>query len=251
MKSILTQLEALGLSENEVKVFLASLELGSATAQELAAKAAVVRPTAYVAIGGLTKRGLMSSFIKGKKKYFTAEKPSKLLKLVQEEKKKLADHEEKLKRVMPELEALISLSADKPEVKYYEGLEGLSRMQEMVFESKAQSIDIIGSAEVVRNVVPEDSRILYLAKLKKNNVKGRYLVLTNGGKFTKPQIVSSNWQFKTLKSKPMISGEVAVFGDYVSLISYQDKPYGFLVKSKDISDLVSLMFNLGWGSGKK
>lgn len=248
MKSILAQLEALGLSENEVKVYLAALELGSATAQELAGKAAVVRPTAYVAIGGLTKRGLMSSFTKGKKKYFTAEKPAKLLKLVQEEKRKLADHEEKLKRVMPELEALISLSADKPEVKYYEGLEGLARMHENIFESKTKEIKIIASAESVREVIPEEMRVLHNLRVKKAGIKGRILVV-HEKKFEKPQVDFKNWEYKTLKKNHLnMSGEIAIFGEYLSLISYQDKPYGFLVKSKDIAETARILFDLAWSS---
>jgi len=248
MRSILKQLEALGLSENEVKVYLASLELGSATAQELAGKAAVVRPTAYVAIGGLTKRGLMSSFTKGKKKYFTAEKPAKLLKLVQEEKKKLTDREEKLKRVMPELEALISLSADKPEVKYYEGLEGLDSMRAVLYESKIKTVDVVGETKTARSVIPEDSRLLHSAKLEKLKIGGRYIVLSNENDFELPPLGKNGWEYKLYKNENVFGAEIAIFGPYISFISYQDKPYGFMLKSENIAKTARLMFEAMWNS---
>ena len=72
MESVQKQLEELGLSPNEVRSYLASLELGAATVLQIAAKAAIVRPTAHVAVGGLVKRGLMSSHTRGKKQYFQA-----------------------------------------------------------------------------------------------------------------------------------------------------------------------------------
>ncbi|MEY4744239.1 MAG: hypothetical protein RL272_184, partial [Candidatus Parcubacteria bacterium] len=64
------ELQKIGLSENEAKVYLAGLELGPSTAQMMAAKATVSRPTTYIMIESLIKRGLMSSFQKGKKRYF-------------------------------------------------------------------------------------------------------------------------------------------------------------------------------------
>src|SRR5690349_2719325 len=107
MESVQKQLEELGLSPNEVRVYLASLELGAATAQQIAAKAAVVRPTAYVAIGGLVKRGLVSSHTRGKKQYFQAERPEVLMLMVENEKKKVIANETKLKALLPRLHALI------------------------------------------------------------------------------------------------------------------------------------------------
>jgi len=80
-------LQQIGLSEKEAKVYLASLELGPSTAQTIAAKATVNRPTTYVMIESLIKRGLMSSFQKGKKRFFVAGKPTQLLYLLDAKKK--------------------------------------------------------------------------------------------------------------------------------------------------------------------
>ena len=112
MDSVQKQLEELGLNVHEASVYLASLELG-------AAKSAVARPTAHVAVGSLVKRGLMSSHTRGKKTYYQAERPGQLLRLVDEEKKKITERESKLKSMLPGLESLILMSKEKPEVKYY------------------------------------------------------------------------------------------------------------------------------------
>ncbi len=72
------QLRKIGLSDKEAKVYLAALELGKATVQEIAVKANVNRTTTYVAIEGLTEKELMSEYLENHKRFFIAEDPSKL-----------------------------------------------------------------------------------------------------------------------------------------------------------------------------
>lgn len=252
MKSIQAQLEELGLGEKEVKIYLASLELGSATVQQIAAKSAIVRASAYVAIGGLTKHGLMSTYTKGKKKYFTAEPPEQLLKLLQEKRRKLVEQESKLKQAMPELQALISLSADKPEVKYYEGLEGLEAMREKIFESKAKELFVIAAPEKMSAVVSEESRVIHNLRLKRTKIRGRFLAIIGNRKIPEPLIKFDNWDYRMIKrSKLNFSAEISIFGKYLTLISYQDKPYGFLVKSHDIAELGKILFESTWSKSEK
>ena len=72
------ELNYLGLNEKEAKVYLAALELGKSSVQNIAKKADVNRATTYVVIEALIKRGLMSSANENKKQYFIAEAPEKL-----------------------------------------------------------------------------------------------------------------------------------------------------------------------------
>lgn len=90
---MLDELKKIGLSENEAEVYIALLELGSATAQEIAAKSGIKRTTIYVQIEALMKMGLVTSFekemSKGKapKTYFRAEDPEHLKNIVENEKR--------------------------------------------------------------------------------------------------------------------------------------------------------------------
>jgi sugar-specific transcriptional regulator TrmB len=72
----------LDLSEKEAKVYIASLELGLSTIQEIAGKSQISRSTTYEVIESLMEKGLMSALTKGKKKYFSAESPEKLMSLI-------------------------------------------------------------------------------------------------------------------------------------------------------------------------
>jgi len=72
LKGILSQL---GLTKNEVLVYLANLELGSAPASKLAKVAGLNRVTAYEALQRLSKQGLVSIHVKKgtSVKYFQVE----------------------------------------------------------------------------------------------------------------------------------------------------------------------------------
>lgn len=89
------ELEIIGLSEKEAKVYVAMLELGPAPILEITLKAGINRPTVYVQIESLKKRGLVSTQLKGKKHLFIAEDPHQLSTLLEKEKKLL---EEKKRR---------------------------------------------------------------------------------------------------------------------------------------------------------
>ncbi len=249
MESVQKQLEELGLSPNEVRVYTAALESGAATAQQLAAKAAVVRPTAYVAIGGLVKRGLMSSHTRGKKQFFQAERPAQLLRLVEEEKKKLAERESKLKSLLPGLESLIAIAGEKPEVKYYEGVDGLQAMHQVLYESKAKVIDVIGNPSEFVRLVPEEVRVMHILKMRKLGIKGREIFFS-GRSYKQHHVTDSNaWKYKSWKGNYHdINSEIAVFGDFVTILTYESQIRGILIKSASAAKLVKLLFEAAWHS---
>ena len=68
MDELKKELEHLGLSDKEARVYLAALEMGPSPVQDISHKAHVNRATTYVMIESLAARGLMSTFQKGKKR---------------------------------------------------------------------------------------------------------------------------------------------------------------------------------------
>ncbi|MBI4087815.1 TrmB family transcriptional regulator, partial [Candidatus Kaiserbacteria bacterium] len=67
------ELEDLGLSEKEARVYLAALELGQNTAERIAKQASVNRSTTYVQLDSLMKMGLISTHEEDKKTLFAPE----------------------------------------------------------------------------------------------------------------------------------------------------------------------------------
>src|SRR4051812_11252942 len=91
-------LEQIGLTSKQALVYLALLELGSASVQSIAQKAGLKRPTTYLILDELQQKGVVS-LVPQKKSLFTAESPERLLSDIHRK-------EEVFKRFLPELLAL-------------------------------------------------------------------------------------------------------------------------------------------------
>jgi len=134
-------IKQLGLSDNEAKVYVASLELGQATVQELGKKAKVKRTTVYTTIEGLKEKGLLAETKKGKKTLFIAQNPEALLAISE---KRLAE----IKKVLPELKSIYNAGdKEKPKLKFFEGKEGYLAVYKNILKENPKELLAISSYE--------------------------------------------------------------------------------------------------------
>ena len=122
-------MQTLGLSEQEIAVYLAALELGEANIQEISRKSGVKRTSIYNFIDTLKERQLLSEIKKGKRKLYSAVSPHHL---VDEQKSKVASVE----RLVPQLLAIQNKDHNKPRVSFYEGIEGIKEIYRMTLRDK-------------------------------------------------------------------------------------------------------------------
>lgn len=131
-------IKRLGLTDNEAKVYLAGLELGQATIQELGRKSGVKRTTVYSVVEGLKEKGLLSQTKKGKKTLLVFENPDGLLDL------SLRRHQA-LKEALPEIKSIYNISTKKPKLKFYEGREGYLAVYENILKEKPKELLAVSS----------------------------------------------------------------------------------------------------------
>ena len=72
---LINQLEKIGLNKKQAEVYLACLEIGFSTAQNIAQKTTIKRTTVYDILEHLIKQNLVTQTIKGKKRFYVAEDP--------------------------------------------------------------------------------------------------------------------------------------------------------------------------------
>jgi len=120
MDDIIKQLKNLNLTDKEARVYLALLELGPSTPYKIAKRSHLKRPTAYVIAEELVEKGLIIQVTGEKNKLYMAKSPESYFE----------DAEDKLrtaKKVLPELMALQRKTSEKPNILYFEGLEGIKQ----------------------------------------------------------------------------------------------------------------------------
>lgn len=238
-------LKSLGFSESESTIYLTSLELGPAPVQDIAKKAGVSRVTTYVVIEDLTKRGLMSSVQKGKRKVFAAESPERLVSFMNS---RMNEMQATLKEVESSLEELkLVQRGEKPVVKFFEGEEGVRAIVEEVSRSAAGKAYEIGNLDEFRKIVSDAKRKELRARLDKNKVRTMGVYLTS---VPKPKHrTSTNARYVSPKEFNF-GGDVVVFGNKVALTSLRGKPIGILIESEQLADMMKQIFTILWESKK-
>src|SRR3989344_6106685 len=147
IESMLPELQNLGLSEKEARVYLAALELGPTTAEKLSAQAKVNRSTTYVQLEALMKAGLMSTYEEGKKTYFAPESPERLRRLLAKQKDAISTKERDLSSLLPELLRQYEGAGERPVVRFFPGKEGITAVRAEVLTTKDKELSVVFSSD--------------------------------------------------------------------------------------------------------
>ncbi len=244
-------LEQLGLSDKETKTYLAALNLGSASAQEIAKKAGLKRPTAYFAIERLSKLGLISSFEKGKKRYFSAESPERLLYLITGQRRKVASLEEDFRRVLPELNNIFKMSGEQPRVRFFEGREGIISIQQDILKSKFLSIEEFVPLDEAYKIFPPASKD-HRRRIQKrfSKIPRKVIYSSRKGKILPAKEGKLERRFIS-PSRSLFSGELVIYGTKTAIVTYKGKLIGIIIESREIADTLRTIFNLAWVAAGK
>lgn len=246
---MLEQLQKLGLSEKEAKVYLASLQLGPGTAQELTQKTGLRRPTVYFTIEQLKKRGLMSLFEKGKKTFFAAESPENLSTLFAQEEKRMEEARSVLNVLLPELGGMFSASGERPRVRFFEGKEGLKAMQEDFLRTKDKEIEEFFSADDYVDVFSPEERKIYIEKRTKKKISVRGVYTRKAGPFPEGRpLAQTRW---VPEERFPFSSDVVIYGNNVAIASLRGKLVGVIVESKEMADTMRAIFKLAWQAAEE
>jgi sugar-specific transcriptional regulator TrmB len=247
MEELLRELTHLGMSDKEAAVYVASLELGSAPVQDIAHRAKVNRATTYVMIESLVARGLMSTFVRGKKRHYAAEAPERLRTILRLQRKELEEKESELDRVLPTLTALFNSESSKPHIRYLEGSEGVKTVRDVFERLEGEFVQIvpISSASIPDVREGKDRHIL---KLIESGAAARTLLVFESDEI--PEL-PSHLQVRCVSPELCpIQAEITVRGNHVFLFSYRDTALSVVIVSQEIAQGVRALFNLAWVGAK-
>ena len=240
------EIEKLGLSEKEAKVYLAALELGPHPVQDIARKAGVNRATTYVMIEVLTQRGLMTSLERGKKRLFNAEPPDRLLSLIRVKERELQEQEREFSQALPELRAILAASSERPRVRFFEGPEGLRAIREEILAADAKEMWTALDANEVARVLSPQEDAEFARRLREKGVQGCQLYV---GARTADELQRAHphWQFRNVPAdRCPITGEITVFGNKIFAFTVHGKLIGAVIESEELAKTLRSVFKLAW-----
>jgi len=239
-------LQDLGLSKNESKVYLTVLELGASFVSSIANKSGISRVNCYYILDNLVKLGIVSSFTQNKIKYYSIESPKILISKQQE---KL----QKAKKILPELLSITNSLAYKPKIQYYEGLEGIKNIFEDTLSSKNELLGYTNLKDLP-NVLTEDFLINYAKRKIDRKIKTRMLspmskeAKTYIDKYYPKQFNKNLIEIFYINSKEFkFDYEITIYENKTAIVSLNPSELmGLIIESPLYAKTQKSIFNLAW-----
>jgi sugar-specific transcriptional regulator TrmB len=227
-------LEDIGLTRLEAKVYLVMIDLGSSLAGKISAVANLHRRTVYDILERLVEKGLVRYIRKNNRKWYECVEPTRLMSL-------MADRQNRLKEIIPDLEAKYSFVKEKQETVF---LKGKSAMKGLLSDQlAAKEILVLGASAEADKVVK-----YFFPHYEKERIrrKIRMKVLLNDDYRQK----MPSAQVKRLPE--MFSSNVAIniWDDKTAIILWKEEPMAIMIKNKDYSEGFRKYFELMWQCSK-
>lgn len=249
-----TIFEQLGFSKKETSIYLALLELDSATPTEVSKKANINRTSCYDILESLMKKGLISKFKKKKKIYFHAGDPKRLIDYLERDReeynKKIKNQQQLVQQALPELTSLLHPQSTKPKVTFFEGEKGMREAYEDTLTAQDTILAYANVAtmhEGLPNFFPE-----YYARRTQAKVSIKAIMPNNPASLERAKHDKAEIRESVILSDAhsTFSPEVNIYNDKVLIASWKEQ-MAVVIESKEFAQLQKLIYQLLWSTLKK
>ena len=128
-----TLLKKIGLTDGEIKTYLALLRIGKSSTGPIAKESQVSRSKLYSILDKLEKKGLVSHIEERKVMYFIASEPNKIKDYIKEKEEQIRALEKEFNNFLPQLDMYNKENKKTQKVSFYQGLKGLTTAHEHLY----------------------------------------------------------------------------------------------------------------------
>ncbi len=248
------ELRELGLTEGEIKVYLALLHLGLSTKGPIARKAKVSESKVYEILDRLKEKGLVSFVAKRKKRkiitHYKAANPILLKDFLGKKKNEIEQEEKILDKLMPSLQAQLKFVEKEYSAVIYEGFKGIQTNNREVLEMISKKDEWLAMG--VRSSKKKTYNLFWINWLKqraKKGGKGRILFVDKGTDYYNQLKKIENTQVGYLKGVSPVA--VTVTKNRVMIFNYGDNSSCLAITNKEVADSFKGFFESLWVMAKK
>lgn len=236
-------LQNIGLSDKEAKIYLALLKLKNALPSTIAATALVKRPTTYLILEQLVKKGLAGKIKKGSINYYQPVTPHTL---VEDQYRRYHD----LEGILPELLQLHKKFTVTPQISLFEGKKGMINIME---DSLRASTEILcwADVELATHTILSDYYPTYIKKKVERGIwlRGIFSYSKESLEFKKKSKEELREVYLISKEDFPFSNEINIYDNKISIISHADE-IGIIIENENIANTQRSIFNFAFKYAK-
>jgi sugar-specific transcriptional regulator TrmB len=244
----------LGLTENEILIYLSLLKLGPCTILELSRESGVKRSTAHNIVEQLISKGIVSQTNFGKRRKVIAEEPEKLQVLIENKKWAIKKLEDSVRDIVESIEKTLPKrgQAEDVDVKYYDGNNGFRDVVQRALKSGTDEILIISNVSEFYRIYKKeyDDNFFIPARVKKG-ISVRSLILDDPlyetiSKFDKEQLRET----RILPTNERFVTTMYIYKKEVSIMVSNEPYKAVVITNGFIADTFRILFDLLWDIAK-
>ncbi len=236
MLDVTKTLSKIGLSQNEIKVYLTLNDNGSMKAGRLSKLAHLDRSSAYNAIQMLLDKGFVSYVFVGKVKWFQAVGPKRILDYLKEQ-------EEEVQSILPDLQERHKRKKIEGQVRLFKGIKGVKTVFLDIIRTGKDNY-VFGSEGQFSQIMPEFA--YQFDRMKKEKGIKTQLILRKGRKEIDGKL-SEHRYLPNIAESPAVTN---IYGDKVAIIIWTDEPEGIIIENVAAAKAYKSYFDTMWKHAK-
>jgi HTH-type transcriptional regulator, sugar sensing transcriptional regulator len=242
--NIKESLSNIGLTQGEIDVYLALLELGLSTTGRITKGANISSSKVYEVLQRLINKGLVSYVIENGKHHYSATSAERLIDFLEDKKKEISQDQDVIKKIIPKLESKRKQHKE-PEAIIYRGKKGALVALDEVIEAGKKGFEVVGyGTEDYPTYFPAQMKE-YVKHAKKDKVKSRLIF---GKGFKTPNTVAG---IRYLPKEFIIPVRTMVYGNKVAFVDFSEPMTTIIIEKKEFAESFMNHFNLLWKIAKK
>lgn len=245
-----TILEEIGLTKNEIKIYLALLKLGSTSTGAIIKETKVHASKVYDGLERLADKGLVTHVIIANTKHFKAVNPERLIDFLEDKKKSIENQKDAIKKYLPELKSFQETGTDETEAEIFKGWKGMETVfNEGIKEmGKGDNWYVLG-AYAGEDVEKTDKFIQkVIMKCEKKKMKWKIIYnesARNTFKYEQESPITEN-RFLAQETPATIN----IYKDVIFIALWIKNPIAFRVRSEKVADSFKTYFKFMWKLAK-
>jgi sugar-specific transcriptional regulator TrmB len=245
-------LSEIGLTQGEIKVYIALLKLGQSSTGPIAKEAQVSRAKLYMILDKLAKKGLVGHCLKGKVQHFKAMEPKQILQYMDERNQQFNEQRAIVEKMLPAMERTRSRGRSVNEATLYEGFKAIKNFYAAMLDelSAGDTYYVIGASYGTER--PGVRAFFQNHHLRRAERKIKVKMLANHD--VKGSLVESTYAHAEIRFLPqyLISNMIIVVYKEKSFIFFlSEEPVGFLMENEEVTRGFKAYFDAFWKTARK
>ncbi|MBS3118081.1 hypothetical protein J4417_00170 [Candidatus Woesearchaeota archaeon] len=232
----------LGMTHNEVEVYLTLLKSGSLSVNDIGEKSGLHRQVCYDALERLLEKGFVSYVIQNSKKYFQALNPQRLLAYLEQKK-------EAVQQILPELLGFTSLPKEETAIEVIKGKNVIRTiLQDVINTLKKNNGELLMLGVEESKFLEEDKIAIqqYLRDLKRFNLKEKLLASSKA----KLYFEGEQSEYRLIDAQYFNPNPLYIYNGKVVQVVWSNPNYAVMINNHEIYDSYKKHFEMLWEMAK-